>query len=188
MVMIPMGKKMINFDKYKNTIIKLINCNNSSEIYGYLIDWDEEGGMLKLDRPIISMNRMVADPADTFHRIIKYEYKSDLGSTMTVAAATLYKNDGDNNIAYFNYKDFIMVPLYENSILSDKIKDKDKYRNQLNIKKQFEEYIEYFYSTMKDFVDDINSLTEDISTENNIVIDDENSVEDIVKNINNKEK
>jgi hypothetical protein len=178
---------MIKFEKYKNTIIKLINGNNCSEVYGYLVDWDIKTGMLKLDRPIISMNRMIADAADTFHRIIKYEYKPDLGSTMTVAAATLYKNEGGEHIAYFNLKDYIFVPMYENTLLSDKIVNKDVHK--VNVKKQFEEYIEYFYNTMQDFVDDINMITTEVSEANEEVPNEleENTVEDIVNNINNKE-
>jgi hypothetical protein len=140
-----------NLDLYKGTIIKLVNFNNGAEIYGYLED--VKGNTIVLNKAIISMNKFNSDPAGTMDAIITGKYQAVDGNVLTLPASTIYPNYNDKHITYLNIDMFLFVPLYDNNKDNNKDnKDKniDNSSNVLDIKKTFEDYIEYIYTTMND--------------------------------------
>lgn len=116
----------MDFKKYKDCYIKLINVNNMSEIYGILIDSDTKGNLC-LKRSIISANRMVIDPATIFNKIIKYTYTEQEGSTISSILGPMYNNDKGDSIVWLNLQNYIFVPIHDNS--SDISEDAEKSRD-----------------------------------------------------------
>jgi hypothetical protein len=107
---------------------------------------------------------MVADGAGTTQDIIKYEYNDSDGNVITVPASTVYSNAPDGkHITIVDLSTFLFIPLYDTSYNSEKKLDKDE--NIVQIKKTFEDYIEYIYSTYGDVLVDINEMTKEVMNE-----------------------
>ena len=154
---------MLNLDRYKDTFIKLISVSTGTEIFGKLIDYDMESQFIELDKPLASVNRMIADPADTLNSIIKYTYDPKIGSTTTLTLSTLYKNKGEHNVAFLNLKDFIFVPLYDSSI--NEADDSQKNKDMLDMKSKIEGYAEYFYDEMSNIIKELDETLENNKNE-----------------------
>lgn len=151
---------MLNLNKYENTIIKLINIHNNSEIYGYLKSQYEDGYIV-INKPIILINKYYVDPLSSFNSIIKYKYNDKDGTNITIPLSTVYNNDSTNdNIIEININNFIFIPLYDNSYLSEKKLDKDE--KILHIKSIFEDYIEYIYTAYGDMVFNVGEQLSDL--------------------------
>lgn len=158
-----------DLNQYKGTIVKLINIFNNSEIYGYLEDQDETSGLIVINKPIVSINRMVADSAGTMNSIIKYSYKERDGNTVTVPLATVFSNDGiDKHLVYLNLSNFIFIPLYDKSYDEEILLDKNS--NVVQIRKTFMDYIEFIYSTYTDVLHNIHQAAVSIVDEDNSTI------------------
>lgn len=84
-----------------------------AEIYGTLVDFDTKGNIC-LAKSIISINRMVVDPASITNKIIKYNYDESEGSTISSILGPMYNNHKDKSIVWLNLSNFVLVPIHDN--------------------------------------------------------------------------
>jgi len=145
---------MMDLKKYKNCYVKLININNMAEIYGTLVDFDSKGNIC-LSRSIISVNKLIADPASTVNKIIKYNYAEREGSTISSILGPMYNNVNNDTIVWLNINNFAFIPIHDNA--SVLIEDAE------NSKKLISEWIDNVYSNYNEMYELLNNSEDENS-------------------------
>ena len=137
-------------EKYKGTLVKLINISNMSEVQGTFEGFDTENFILS--DSIIVVNRAVADLASTFNEIIQYKYKGDqYGSTIASPLGPLFKNSDDKSIVYLNRAGWVFVPLVD--IETMKVDEKDYDQNKQMAIKLIKSMTDYIKSVQTQFME-----------------------------------
>lgn len=151
----------MDISKYKNTVVKLIVLSNNAEIYTWLDDYDEKTGLLKLHKPIISINKMHIDPAKIIKDTLQYKNTNDNENSVSMPLTSIYSNDNNKHIAYIHSSQVIIVPIY-----SKEAEDTDTISTELKpVKKIFSDYIDFVYTQYSDIIE---SSLPDFNNINNI--------------------
>jgi hypothetical protein len=146
----------MDFKKYKNCYVKLLNINNMTEIYGKLVDFDTKGNIC-LSRSILSINRFNVDPASVLNKIIKYTYSEEGGSTISSILGPMYNNCKNDSIVWLNVNNYTFIPLYDNlHDMSDEATE---------TKKRIIAWIDYVYNNYEEMY---NLLTNEQSANENL--------------------
>ena len=152
-------------EQYKNTLIKLINISNMSEVQGTLEDITNDN--IILSDSIIVVNRGVADLAGTVNDIIQYKYNGDqLGSTIASPLGPLFKNMGEKSVVFLNKTNWVYVPLV--SIDTVNKKPEDRTIDEQRAMKLIESMIDYIGAVNQQFIEIADYFDSDSSEENDI--------------------
>lgn len=109
--------------------------------------------------PICVVNKMVADPTNTYNDILKFEYDKNDGSTNVYPLAPMYKVEDSERLVWLNITNYIIIPIHTND---KEIKDEKL--------KQHKEIIEKWIKVVYNAFDEAAVLLENI---NNIKINEE---------------